>query len=141
MAESMLSFRVARGGLGETLFVSSAATHPDALGEPPHRGTREKLQREGIPLVPHRARLLTRADGAKYDYIFGMDEENRRWMRRILNGYEAKISLLLDGTPHPRDVADPWYTGDFEQTYRDLQIGIDALVARLYEAGKIPKLI
>ena len=124
MAESMLSFRVARGGLGETLFVSSAATHPDALGEPPHRGTREKLQREGIPLVPHRARLL-----------------NRRWMRRILNGYEAKISLLLDGTPHPRDVADPWYTGDFEQTYRDLQIGIDALVARLYEAGKIPKLI
>ena len=73
MAESYFTELVRREGLSAKFVIGSAATHTDALGHAPHRGTREKLAQEGIPLVPHRARLLTRADGEAYDYILGMD--------------------------------------------------------------------
>ena len=92
MAESVFTDLINRRGLSKKFAISSAATHTDELGNPPHYGTREKLRRENIPLVPHRARLLTRADGEMYDYIIGMDEENLRHMKRILGtAYEGKI--------------------------------------------------
>ena len=116
--------------------VASAATHTDALGEPPHEGTVRKLGEVGIPVVPHRARLLDRADGDKYDLIIGMDEENRRYMRRIL-GERENIYLLMDFTEHPRSVADPWYTGNFDETYNDLKEGLEALFSRLIASGAL----
>ena len=86
MAESVFTHIVRERGLAELFEISSAATHTDEIGNPPHRGTQAKLREVGIPLVPHRARLLTRSDGAYYDYIIGMDGENARHMRRILQG-------------------------------------------------------
>ncbi len=133
MAESVFTDMVNGCGLSEKFEISSAATHADELGSPPHYGTREKLRERGIPLVPHRARLLTRADGAYYDYIIGMDAENLRHMQRILGDCRAKICLLLDFTPRPRAIADPWYTGNFDETYRDVAEGCSALLSTLSE--------
>ena len=133
MAESVFSDMLKRRGIGN-ISVSSAATHTDEIGNPPHYGTREKLRQEGIPLIPHRARLMTRADGAEYDYIIGMDEENLRHMRRILGEeYANKISLLLDYSNRPRAIADPWYTGNFDETYRDVVEGCEGLLRHLRE--------
>ena len=117
--------------------VSSAATHTDELGNPPHYGTREKLAREHIPLVPHRARLLTREDGEKYDFILGMDEANVRNMRRILGDHSAKTGLLLDFSDRPRAIADPWYTGNFDVTFSDIAEGCTAFLGYLIKEGLI----
>lgn len=138
MAESVFTDLVTRHGCAEKFHISSAATHADELGNPPHYGTREKLRRENIPLVPHRARLLTRADGESYDYIIGMDEENLRHMKRILGtAREGKISLLLDYTSHPRAIADPWYTGNFDATYNDVREGCEAFLEWLQREKKL----
>ena len=135
MAESVFSHMVKAAGGSDLFEISSAATHTDELGNPPHYGTREKLAREGIPLVPHRARLLTRADGAYYDFIIGMDEENARHMRRILGDCRAKVCLLLDFTAAPRAIADPWYTGNFDETFDDVTEGCAALLK--YVSGEV----
>lgn len=138
MAESVFTDLVNRRGLSKKFAISSAATHADELGNPPHYGTREKLRRENVPLVPHRARLLTRDDGEKYDYIIGMDEENLRHMKRILGtAYEGKNSLLLDYSSHPRAIADPWYTGNFDATYDDVREGCEAFLAWLQREKKL----
>ena len=131
MAESCFTRLVEEAGLSDAFVISSAATHPDELGNPPHRGTREKLAREGIALVPHRARLLTRGDGDRYDYILGMDEENARHMRRILGDCRAQVALLLDFTDRPRAIADPWYTGNFDETFSDICEGCNAFLNKL----------
>ncbi len=133
MAESVFTDMVKKRGLSDEFEISSAATHPDELGNPPHYGTREKLREVNIPLVPHRARLLTRADGEYYDLIIGMDAENARHMRRILGDCRAKVCLLLDFTDHPRAIADPWYTGNFDATYADVCEGCAALLNALTE--------
>ena len=138
MAESVLSDMVRRRGLAERFHISSAATHSDELGSPPHYGTCRKLQEQNIPIVQHRARLLTRADGELYDFIIGMDEENLRHMRRILGAaYEAKISLLLDYTSHSRAIADPWYTGNFDATYNDVNEGCEAFLAWIEQENRL----
>lgn len=138
MAESIFAFRAEREGILSEVVVSSAATHADELGNPPHGGTRRKLAQMKVPLIPHRARLLERSDGEKFDYFIGMDAENRRDMERILGANSAhKIRLLLDFTDHPRDVADPWYTGDFDETYEDIVRGVDGLFAFLRKKGKL----
>ena len=135
MAESVFAWLVKSRGLEDAFEISSAATHTDELGNPPHRGTREKLAEEGVPLVAHRARLLTRADGEAYDLIVGMDGENARYMRRILGDCSAKVCLLLDASARPRPIADPWYTGNFDETFQDVKEGctalLDALAAQL----------
>ena len=120
---------IKKRGLDGKIVVGSAAAHTDELGNIPHRGTREKLAREGVPLVPHRARLLTRADGESYDYLIGMDEWNVRDMKKIVGAnYENKVYMLLDFTSRPRTIADPWYTGNFDETYSDVLEGCKALL-------------
>ena len=136
MAESVFSAYIRRDSLEGKVCCSSAATRRDEIGNPPHRGTVRKLQEVGIPLVPHRARLLTRADGDRYDFIIGMDEENRRDMLSILGeGKRDKISLLLDYTGRPRAIADPWYTGNFDETYADIVEGLEAFLRYLGREG------
>ena len=137
MAESYFAWLVGQRGLSDRFSISSAATHSDALGNPPHRGTREKLTREGISLIPHRARLLTREDGERYDYILGMDEENARHMRRILGECSARVALLLDFTERPRAIADPWFTGNFDETFSDIREGCSAFLAYLEREGRL----
>lgn len=136
MAESYFSFLVQERGYEDKFFISSAATHRDELGNPPHRGTREKLAREHIPLIPHRARLLVREDGGRYDFILGMDEENMWHMRKILgDGYRAQVMPLLSYAGERRPIADPWYTGNFDETFSDIGTGCEAFLDFLIGEG------
>ena len=113
-------------------FIASSATSSEELGNSVHHGTRTVLNRLGISCQCKHATLLTGAEYVKYDYFIGMDESNRRNMLRIFGGDpDGKISLLLDYTDTPRDVADPWYTGNFEQTYQDVRLGIRGLYNHL----------
>ncbi len=129
MAESLFSYRVKEAGLSDKIFVSSAATSTEELGNPPHRGTLTVLKKYGIPLVPHRARQLTVRDGERFDYLVGMDLQNVRGIRRIVGENHAeKARMLLDFTDSPREIADPWYTGDFDAAYRDIAKGTQALL-------------
>jgi len=138
MAESVMTDLVKKAGSEASFVIASAATHCDEIGNPPHRGTVAELKRHGIPLVPHVARLMTEADGKRFDYLIAMDGANVRDMRRIAGAaYADKVMRLLDFTPHPREVADPWYTGDFSATYRDVSEGCRALLDFLICRGDI----
>ena len=129
MAQYVMQDLVTRHGLAERFYINSAATSMEEIGNPVHRGTRAKLKEVGIPCGDHR-----RSDYDKYDYIIGMDSWNRRNMMRILGkDPEGKVSLLLDYTDHPRDIADPWYTGNFDATYDDVKAGCEALLTHIQE--------
>ena len=129
MAESVMSYLVKEKGL-TGIEVSSAATSSEELGNPVHPGTRRILEQYRIPLIPHHARQMTRQDGEEYDYLIGMDSANLRNMARITGGID-KIFGLLDWSSLPRDIADPWYTGDFETTFQDVWEGCSSMLDML----------
>lgn len=134
MAESVCAYLIRKRGLSDFIRVESAAAHTDELGNPPHYGTRRKLEREHIPLIPHRARLMTEEDGNKFDFLIGMDAYNVRDMRRIVGEKNAKkVKMLLDFTSRPRAIADPWYTGDFDETFQDIIEGCMAFLDYLQQ--------
>lgn len=138
MAQSVLTYLVAQRGLADQFHIDSAATSREEIGNPPHYGTRRKLEVEGIPLVPHQAVQMTRNDYLEYDYLIGMDTANIRNMQRIAGGNsKGKIYKLLTFAGEGRDVADPWYTGDFDGTYRDVTAGCEGFLEYLREQGKI----
>ena len=117
---------------GVAIVCDSAGTSSEELGNPVHPGTRRKLQQVGIALLPHRARQMTRSDYAKYDRIIAMDRSNLRGIHRITGGDPArKVRLLLDYTGRGGEVADPWYTGNFDRTYEDILAGCTALLKAL----------
>ncbi len=129
LAESVFTYKVSALGLADQFLIDSAATSTEEIGNPPHRGTVNKLREVGIPLVPHRARQITWADYDRFDYIIGMDRYNMRDMLWLFNNDpQQKCSLLMDWVGLSRDVADPWYTGDFETTYDDIDAGCLALM-------------
>lgn len=129
MAESIMTHLVTQKDLQKQFQIASAATSREEIGNGPHYGTVAKLRAVGIPLVPHRAVQMTRGDYQKYDYLIGMDQMNIRNMLRITNGDpEHKIFQLLDFGRFPRDIADPWYTGNFDETYDDILEGCEALL-------------
>lgn len=133
MAESVFT-HLLRENKTEGISASSAATHCDELGNPPYYAVREKLREEGIPLVPHRARLMTAEDGERFDYLVGMDDYNIRDMKRIVGRKNAeKVYRLLDFTSNPRPVADPWYTRDFDAAFNEISEGARALLRFLTE--------
>ena len=132
MAEFVLKDLVTRQGAADQFCIASAATSTEELGRPVHHGTRKKLAQLGISVSGKYAVQMKPGDYLKYDYIIGMDSWNYRNMLRIVGkDTEQKISLLLDYTDQPRDVADPWYTGDFEQTYADVLAGCQGFLAYL----------
>ena len=134
MAQYVMQDLVDKHGLADCFYIDSAATSREEIGNRPHRGTRAKLKQMGIYCGDHRARQMTRADYGRYDYIIGMDGWNRRNMLRILgDDPEGKVSLLLDYTDHPRDIADPWYTDNFDETFEDVDEGCRALLAYIME--------
>ena len=136
MAESVFTHMVQTRHIDHLFEIDSAATSREEIGNPPHYGTVNKLRREGIPVVPHRAVQMTRADYNYYDYLIGMDTANIRNMNRIADGDpEGKIYKLLTFTGSGRDVADPWYTGDFDATYRDVTEGLEAFLTFLKDQG------
>lgn len=129
MCESVFTYMVKQRGLESAFEVNSAATSREEIGNSPHYGTVGKLREVGIPLVPHRAVQMTKQDYEEYDYLIGMDTANIRNMNRIAGGDpEQKIYKLLSFAGSGRDVADPWYTGDFDATYEDVTIGCEAFL-------------
>ena len=132
MAEFVLKDMVRRRGLEAQFYIDSAATSTEEIGNGVHYGTRQKLAQQGIPCEGHRAVQMTRADYDKYDYLIGMDDANVRNMMRIAGGDpQGKISKLLDFAGISRSIADPWYTGNFDETYRDVVAGCKGLLAHL----------
>ena len=136
MAESVFTYMVQTRHIDHLFEIDSAATSREEIGNPPHYGTVNKLRREGIPVVPHRAVQMTKADYDYYDYLIGMDTANIRNMNRIADGDpDGKIYKLLTFASSGRDVADPWYTGDFDATYRDVTEGLEAFLTFLKDQG------
>lgn len=129
MAEFVMKDMAAKAGAGERFVIDSAATSTEELGNPVYPPARRELAAHGVFCGPHTARQMTRADYDKYDLLIGMDSANIRNMTRICGGDPAgKIHRLLDYTARPGDVADPWYTGDFSTTWRDVAEGCRGLL-------------
>ena len=137
MAEFVLKDMAARAGCSDQFEIASAATSTEEIGNPVHPGTREKLRRAGISCKGKTARQMTRADYDHYDLIVGMDRFNLRNMRRICGGDpDGKLRLLLEYAGQARDVADPWYTGDFDATYADVTAGCGGILSA-WKAGEL----
>ncbi|MBQ8092441.1 MAG: low molecular weight phosphotyrosine protein phosphatase [Clostridia bacterium] len=116
----------------EEYVIDSAATTTEEIGNEIYPPMRRTLMNHNIPLVPHRARKTTRADYGKYDYIIGMDEENRYDLHRIYGGDpEGKVSLLMSWAGEDAEVSDPWYTRDFDMALQDIMEGCKALYQTL----------
>ena len=132
MAEFVMKDLVEKQGLGARFEIASAATSTEELGNPVYPPARRKLAEHGIGCAGHAARQLRREDYGRWDYLVGMDGANLRNMNRICGGDpQGKLSLLMDYTGHPRDVADPWYTGDFDRTWEDVDAGCRGLLDRI----------
>ena len=133
MAEFVLKDMVAARGMADEFSIASAATSTEEIGNPVHPGTQRMLREHGIGgFQAKRARQLTRADYDGYDLIIGMDAANIRNMNRMLGGDpDGKIHKLLEFAGSVRDVADPWYTGDFDTTYEDVLDGCKGLLEHL----------
>ena len=125
MAEFVMKYLVEKEGLTDQFLIESAATSTEEIGNPVYPPARRKLAEHGIRCDGHAARQMTRADYNRFDLLIGMDQWNLRNMERICGGDpKGKIRPLL---PH-KDVADPWYTGDFEATWQDVLKGCKALL-------------
>ena len=133
MKDLAAKWRAQRGAAADIEFeIASAATSDEQLGNEVYPGTRRKLAEHGISCAGKRARQMNRGDYGRYDYLIGMDRLNLRGMTRICGGDpEGKIHLLLEFTGQNRDIADPWYTDDFEATWNDVLAGCSALLAKL----------
>lgn len=136
MSEYILMDMVKKQGLEKEFHIASAAAHRDEIGSPVYPPARRKLGEMGISCTEKRAVLLTSDDYNKYDLLLAADSFNVRDINRICHGDpENKIHRLLEYTDHPRDIADPWYTGDFQQTADDIIEGCTALLKQLKENG------
>ena len=123
---------VRRIGRERDFVIASAATSAEELGNPVYPPARRMLARHGIDCAGKTARRMTRADYAEYDLLIGMDFANLRSMERICGGDpDGKLRLLLDFAGRHDEVADPWYTGDFDATWRDVNEGCAALLKTL----------
>ena len=132
MAEFVMKHLVREAGLADKILVESKALHRDEIGSDTHRGTREVLRAHGIPFEKRRAALMTADDYDAYDCIVGMDTENMNDLDRLTGGDpDRKVRRLLSYSGEERDVADPWYTGNFDVTYRDIDAGCRALLRAL----------
>ncbi len=129
MAESVFTYKVKTLGLCRSVSDRQFCNKYRGDWNPPHRGTVKKLREVGIPLVPHRAKQITWADYNKFDYIIGMDTANIRNLNRMLkNDPEEKIYKFLTFAGSGRDIADPWYTGNFDETYEDVLEGCEGFL-------------
>ena len=132
MAEFVMKRLVAEAGLSDQYEIQSAATSTEELGNPVYLPARHKLAEHGIGCEGKTARQMTRHDYAYYDYVIAMDRNNLRNLKRMFGeDTDHKISLLMDYTHRPDDVADPWYTGDFEATWVDVLEGCKGLLEYL----------
>lgn len=138
MAEFVMKDMVEQKGLQHQFHIASAATSTEEIGNPVHHGTRNKLKQYGISTAGKYAVQLKKSDYKDYDYLIGMEERNLTNMRRITGGDpDKKMHCLLDFSNHPRDIADPWYTGNFDLTYTDILEGCEAFLSYLENVKEI----
>ncbi len=138
MAEFLFRDYVEKHGAGDQFTIASAATSTEEIGNPPHPGARRKLWEAGISMDGKYSVQLRWSDYDQYDYIIGMDQRNiKNMMRMLKNDPRGKVYKFLAFTDDPRDIADPWYTGNFEETYRDICQGCQGFFQYLCEQGKI----
>lgn len=131
MAEFVMKDLLRRAGI-EDVEVESAAMHTDEIGSDIHRGTRMMLTRKGVPFSPRAAWLLSAAKAREYDLLIGMDAYNKvDLLSRVYPEDRAKVHLLLEFAGSPRDIADPWYTGNFDETYAGVVEGCTALLEKI----------
>lgn len=132
MAEFVMKDMVRKRGLENEFHVESAATSREELGNPVYPPVRKILAEHGITCEGHAARQMTAADYNNFDLLIGMDSANLANMRKICGvDTENKIHLLMDFTKRPGDVADPWYTRNFDETWNDINEGCEALIKKL----------
>lgn len=132
MAEFVMKDLIEKKNLTKEFYIASAATSAEETGNPVHHGTRNKLRELGISTAGKYAVQLKKSDYGKYDYILGMEQRNIAGIMRIVGGDpQGKIKRLLDYSLNPRDIADPWFTGDFNVTYHDVKEGCEALLASI----------
>lgn len=130
MAEFILKDMVKKKNKEASFYIASAATSAEEIGNPVHHGTRNKLAQYGISTVGKYARQMTKKDYEEYDYLIGMDDWNVRNILRITGGDpQQKIKKLLEFAGSSKDIADPWYTGNFDVAYDDIVEGCEALLA------------
>ena len=132
MAEFVMKDLVAKAGLEDKFYIESAATSREEIGNDTHYGTKQKLTEKGVPFARREARQMTKEDYKKFDYIIGMDDANIRNINRIAGGDpEGKVHMLLDFAGKKASIADPWYTGNFDETWDDVLEGCQALLEQL----------
>ena len=137
MAQCVLQHMVDKRGVAGCFTIDSAATTNDQIGSPIHPPARLKLEQEGVPIVPHRARRIQAGEDAGWDHIVCMDDENIRHLRRILGPENCwKVRKLLSFVGETGNVADPWYTGDFDATYFDVVRGCGALLDEVLRSSE-----
>jgi len=137
MAHFVFQDMINKSGLADEFLIDSKATSTEALGESTHYGTVKKLREVGVPVLPHTSTQITKKDYRDFDYIIAMDTNNLRNLDRILSGDpKKKIRKLLSFAGKDGDIADPWYTGDFDATYRDVLEGCEGLLKKLTSKNK-----
>ena len=138
MAEFVFADMVKKANLSDYFHIASAATSREEIGNDTHHGTKRKMKQMGIPTWPRQARQMTKKDYQEYDYILAMERYNLRNIDRIIGSdTEGKVHLLLDYTDRPGDIADPWYTGNFDVSYDDIVEGLEGFLVYLKETGEI----
>lgn len=130
MAEFIMKDLVAARGLSDRFFIASAGTSDEETGNPLYPPAARQLDRHQVAHTLHSARQLQKSDLCEYDLLVGMEARNLASARRML-GDSPKLQRLLDYTSSPHDIADPWYTGDFDTAYREIREGCEALLMRL----------
>lgn len=136
MAEFIMKALIRKAGCEKAITVDSVAATTEEIGNDMYPPAKRMLTKKGIPFSPRRARLITASDYARADYILCMDEENLTDLARLTRGDpEKKVSLLLSWAGRRAEVADPWYTGNFEETYEDILEGCEALLKSIRHQG------
>lgn len=136
MAEYIFRNKIEKLGLGKQFHIASAATSTEELGNPPHHGTQKILSDLEISCYGKRAVQIQKKDYDAYDFILAMDDRNIKNMRRILgDDKDHKIYKFLDFSQEPRNIADPWYTGNFDRTYEDILEACNSFLEYLNQEG------
>jgi len=133
MAEFIFKDKISSQGLNDRFYVESSAVSTEEIGNSIYPPAKRCLNAHGIPFDKNKtARQITRADYDRFDLIICMDRMNLRWLKYIIpNDPDNKVRLMMSYAGQDRDVADPWYTGDFETTYRDITLATEKLLEEL----------
>ena len=138
MAEFVFKDIVNKKGLLEEFYIDSAATSTEAVGQGIYYGTRDILKEKGISFIQHISRQMKKEDYNEFDYILGMEERNITNILRIVGkDKDNKVYRLLDFSENPRDIADPWYTGNFDITFKDVEEGCNSFLEYLLKNKEV----